>query len=97
MPRCQYIAIHIRHGDFGTLCGQTPLNECFAPISVIARRVEEVKKELQERKGIAVSNVIMTSDERDASWWEQVKAQGWHSVDHSETAKLHGPWSVLYF
>lgn len=39
----------------------------------------------------------MTSDERNVTWWEDVKAQGWYGVDHSKTAELLGPWCVCSF
>ena len=68
------------------------VDDCFAPISVIARRVEEVKQELLERKGIAVKHVILTSDERNATWWEGVAAQGWSTVDHAQTVERLGKW-----
>jgi len=87
----QWISIHVRHGDFRNWC-EGDVRECFAPISVIARRVEEVKKELLERKGLVVDHVIMTSDERDPKWWEEVTGQGWFGLDHSQTEELYGPW-----
>lgn len=87
-----WIAIHIRHGDFATWCTGMALSDCFAPISVIARRVEEVKKEILDRKGISVQHVVMTSDEKNATWWEEVTSQGWYKIDHSNTAELHGGW-----
>lgn len=34
----------------------------------------------------------MTSDERNATWWDGVVAQGWFGLDHSKTAELYGPW-----
>lgn len=72
-------------------CGDV-VEGCYAPLPVIARRVEEVKAELLERKGIVVSHVIMTSDERNATWWEEVTGLGWFGVDHSQTTELLGPW-----
>jgi len=87
-----WIAIHIRHGDFANWCGTVPVPECFAPISVIARRVEEVKQELLERKGLVVNHVILTSDEKNATWWDDVAAQGWYRVDHSKTVEIYGAW-----
>lgn len=69
-----------------------PVEDCFAPLSVIARRVEEVKQEILERKGIVVDRVVMTSDERNATWWEGVTAQGWYGLDHSQTVELYGGW-----
>jgi hypothetical protein len=91
----QYIGIHVRHNDFANWCGEYTLIECFANITVIARRVQEVKDELRERRGLDVKHVIMTSDERDPAWWADVAAQGWLAVDHSRTEELYGRWWVL--
>jgi len=87
-----WITIHIRHTDFADWCGTVPIPDCYAPIPVIARRVEEVKQELLTRKGLAVNHVIVTSDEKNATWWDDIGAQGWYRVDHSKTAEIHGPW-----
>jgi hypothetical protein len=92
MPAKQYITVHVRHGDFGDQCGEVPISACFAPLSVIARQVEEVKAEILHRKGIVVDRVIMTSDEKSSTWWDDVRAQGWSRPDHSRTAELHGLW-----
>ncbi|KAJ7447236.1 hypothetical protein FB451DRAFT_1411978 [Mycena latifolia] len=75
-----YIAVHVRHGDFVGWC-TVPVKDCFAPLSAIARRVAEVKAELLERRGIAVTHVIMTSDQTDSAWWDAV---------HSRTVAQHG-------
>ncbi|KAJ7283995.1 hypothetical protein C8J57DRAFT_751130 [Mycena rebaudengoi] len=91
-PLPNYITVHVRHGDFGDQCGEVPISACFAPLSVIARRVEEVKAEILHRKGIVVDRVIMTSDEKSSTWWDDVRAQGWSRPDHSRTAELHGLW-----
>ncbi|KAF8078913.1 hypothetical protein FPV67DRAFT_1663582 [Lyophyllum atratum] len=90
-PTPPWIAIHVRRGDFGVFCGEDPTG-CYASLAVIARRVDEVKAELLRRKGISVDHVIMTSDERNITWWEDVKARGWYGVDHSQTADLLGAW-----
>ncbi|KAG6890004.1 hypothetical protein C0995_012964 [Termitomyces sp. Mi166 len=91
----QWIAIHVRRGDFGVFCPDGPTG-CYASLDVIARRVDEVKIELLQRKGISVEHVIMTSDERDKAWWEEVKGKGWYGVDHSQTADLLGPWYPIF-
>ncbi|TFK36992.1 hypothetical protein BDQ12DRAFT_686205 [Crucibulum laeve] len=93
-PTPPWIAIHVRHGDFKNWCNDVgiPLKECFASLPVIARRVEEVKAELKERKGIDVEHVIMTSDERDPEWWSDVVKMGWFGIDHSKTVEEHGAW-----
>lgn len=71
-------------------------NECFAPLSAYATRVEEIRVELREKQGIEIdpSHVIVTSDERDPAWWEQVKAMGWTWIDHEEekTVETFGKW-----
>ncbi|KAF8210803.1 hypothetical protein K438DRAFT_1664765 [Mycena galopus ATCC 62051] len=88
-----YITVHVRHGDFADWCHH-PVSECFAPLSAIARRVDEVRAELLAAKNITVpaSRVIITSDERDPEWWESVKPYGWHRVDHSTTVATYGGW-----
>ena len=56
----------------------------------------EVQDELLERKGIYIpmSRVIMTSDETDSAWWDQVSALGWVKMDHAEhqTVERYGRW-----
>lgn len=92
----KYITIHVRHGDFGNWCNGNPLEECFASIPVIARRIREVQEELSIKyPGMNVKHVVMTSDERDETWWDLVKAQGWYRLDHSNTATQYGRWFVL--
>ncbi|KAJ7676518.1 hypothetical protein DFH06DRAFT_1466020 [Mycena polygramma] len=90
-----YIAIHVRHGDFAEWC-QRPIDECFAPLSAFARRVEEVKAELLQSKNITVQRVIITSDERDRAWWQAAAGYGWVGVDHNRTAEAHGAWYPLF-
>ncbi|KAK7031507.1 hypothetical protein R3P38DRAFT_2924051 [Favolaschia claudopus] len=87
-----YITIHVRRGDFREQCGGVPVNECLAPLSAYAKRVEEAKAELRSTKGIRVDHVIMTSDEDDPEWWNEVHGLGWVSIDHSRTVEEYGPW-----
>ncbi|THV07511.1 hypothetical protein K435DRAFT_833398 [Dendrothele bispora CBS 962.96] len=94
-PTPPYITVHVRHGDFANNCildYKIPVEDCFAKIPVYARRVEEVKAEILEKRGIVVNHVIMTSDERDEGWWKEVEEQGWLAVDHSQTKELYGDW-----
>ena len=85
--------MHVRRGDFADWC-DVPVHDCFAPVSVIARRVREVQEEILNRKGFTVkdSNVIITSDEVDPEWWSEVRALGWKSPDHSTTRADYGQW-----
>ncbi|KAF8899030.1 hypothetical protein BD779DRAFT_1431621 [Infundibulicybe gibba] len=91
-PTPPWITIHVRHRDFADWCGSVPLFECFATLPVISRRVQEVKAELLETKGIVANHVIMTSDDRNATWWDEVAKLGWYAIDHSQTAEIHGHW-----
>lgn len=86
----------MRHGDFSNWCNDNPLEECFASIPVIARRVREVQEELSNKySNLNVRHVVMTSDERDEEWWDLVKAQGWYRLDHSNTSAEYGKWFVV--
>ncbi|KAJ7780325.1 hypothetical protein DFH07DRAFT_1026703 [Mycena maculata] len=91
-PTPPYIGVHVRHGDFAGWCGDVPVKDCFAPLSVIARRVEEAQAELWATRRIIVDRVIVTSDERDPEWWDAVGELGWVWPDHSRTVELHGEW-----
>jgi hypothetical protein len=93
----QYISIHARHSDFGEYCGDLPKDQCFASPAIIGRRIEEVRQELRERKNMEVQHVVMTSDERNATWWEDIKKQGWLMIDHSQTVELYGHWYAFNF
>jgi hypothetical protein len=81
-----FIAIHVRHADFKVYCEDIPLYECYASLPVISRRVEEVRTEIQEKKGIHVEHVIMTSDERNETWWQEVESMGWKRLHHLKWA-----------
>lgn len=97
-PTPPYISIHIRHGDFNRYCDGIPLDQCFASLPVIARRVAEVQEELRIQKGIEVTQVIMTSDERDPEWWSGVRAMGWTWVDYARerTEEIYGKWYPVF-
>ncbi|KAJ7753041.1 hypothetical protein DFH07DRAFT_824466 [Mycena maculata] len=88
----QYIAIHVRHGDFAAMCDGVPELDCFAPLIAYARRVEEVRAEILKMKGIAIERVVMTSDEQDPAWWDAVRALGWAYPDHTNTVQQYGKW-----
>jgi len=99
----KYIAIHVRHGDFKSMCGDRPIKDCFASLDVIAVRVAEVRDELAERPEFQKPDgtpinipVLMTSDESDPEWWEGVQDKGWTWIDHGpkgeDTSNLLGKW-----
>ena len=41
-----------------------------------------------------MSHVIITSDESDPAWWDEVKAMGWKTIDHVGlgTEEAFGKW-----
>jgi hypothetical protein len=93
----KYIALHVRHGDFNTWCpGIDPDTECFAPLAIWAKSVDELRMELYQRKGILDAPVIVTSDEQRQEWWDEVAELGWHRIDHKkmETVYQYGKWYV---
>jgi len=96
-PVPPYITIHVRHGDFKNWCWEAEtIEDCFAPLPVIAKRVHEVQDEILERKGIFIpmTRVIMTSDETDEAWWDEVAALGWVRMDHDQqhTVERYSRW-----
>lgn len=100
-----FISVHIRHGDFALACqhgadanNTDPLKDCFAPLSVYSEQVEEVKAELREKRGIEVERVLVTSDEKNADWWTEVRSLGWTWLDHKEyqTAEKLGKWYATF-
>lgn len=91
-----FIAVHIRRNDFREWCEPgVALDDCFAPLPVIARRVHEVQEEILERKAIEVAPVIVTSDETNRTWWNDVEEMGWLAPDHSRTQELYGNWYTI--
>ncbi|KAG1899783.1 uncharacterized protein F5891DRAFT_1036533 [Suillus fuscotomentosus] len=76
--------------------GEFPVDQCFAPLSIIARGVPEVQEELRTQKGIDATHIIMTSDERGPEWWLDVRALGWTWVDYAaeRTEEIYGKWHL---
>jgi len=89
-----FIVIHARRADFEGQCGGRPLKDCFATMHDYEVRVNELKAGLKAKHNIDVTKVLMTSDERDKSWWDEVRAKGWSWVDHDveQTEKNYGKW-----
>ncbi|KAF9527346.1 hypothetical protein CPB83DRAFT_836712 [Crepidotus variabilis] len=86
-----FIAVHVRRGDFKQECGH---RVCSPPLSVYGDQVDEVRRELQEKKGIEVQHVVLMSDETSADFWGDVRALGWLSIDHHahQTFERFGEW-----
>lgn len=93
-PIPPFISIHMRHGDFRIYCNEFTEDQCFVPLPAVAKRVAEVQRELLDKKGINVTHVIMTSDERDPNWWAEVRSYGWNWVDYAaeRTVETYGKW-----
>ena len=59
----QFIALHIRHGDFGSYCaaaGKTNV-DCFPPVSTYVKHIDAIKKKWLDKTNITVTNVIVMS------------------------------------
>jgi hypothetical protein len=59
--------------------------------------VREIQDELKVKLGTRNPlKVVVTSDELDSAWWEEVRQRGWLFVDHGpsgeNTAIQHGLW-----
>ncbi|KAG7448143.1 uncharacterized protein BT62DRAFT_755789 [Guyanagaster necrorhizus] len=89
-----FISVHVRHGDFQVSCEKNP--NCFSPLSMYVDMVKEVQEELYIKHGIRISDehVIMTSDETNLSFWNEVDSLGWRHIDHTKenTMDLYGEW-----
>jgi hypothetical protein len=91
----QYIALHVRHGDFLTDCRRSK-NECVTPLKTWAQQVRDVQHELLDQKNIKVNHVIMTSDEEDPEWWDHVAALGWLKIERDvQRLEDYGGWYCL--
>jgi hypothetical protein len=51
-----------------------------------------VQDELAQRKGIEAKHVIVTSDEKDTEWWQDVANLGWFRLNHTKMVQGHGRW-----
>ncbi|KAB5592604.1 O-FucT domain containing protein [Ceratobasidium theobromae] len=100
-PIPPFIAVHVRRADFRETCPSgINKDDCFAPMSAYHRRVQEVKERLRNRPNeVNVRAVLVTSDEHDAAWWDQVAALGpeWRWIDHKaeQTDEKYGNWFAL--
>ncbi|EJT99009.1 hypothetical protein DACRYDRAFT_101597 [Dacryopinax primogenitus] len=90
-----YISVHARRGDFTAHCQwmhQTG-SSCLPSLTQLQRRVSEVSEKLA-LKGVHTDRVLVTSDEKDETWWAGVGQLGYTWVDHKalRTDELYGEW-----
>ncbi|ELU44476.1 hypothetical protein AG1IA_01505 [Rhizoctonia solani AG-1 IA] len=85
-PIPPFISVHVRRADFAGWCPSNMSREaCFATPDDYAKRVREVQASLRlQSTPIDVRSVLVTSDERDPGWWEEMAEFGpeWGWVDH---------------
>ncbi|KAG6879658.1 hypothetical protein C0992_000100 [Termitomyces sp. T32_za158] len=88
-----FITVHARRGDFAHQCFDMP-SQCLAPLSAFVRKVKEVQGAIFVKFGIKVTEVLITSDEKDPAFWREVREEGWRYIDHSaeRTLDRHGEW-----
>ncbi|KAG8751146.1 hypothetical protein FRC12_012582 [Ceratobasidium sp. 428] len=97
-PIPPFISVHVRRTDFEGGCyTEKDREKCFAPVKAYERRVNEIKQGLlAQPNGVNVTKVLVTSDERDPKWWDQVAALGpeWGWIDHDseQTVQKHNKW-----
>lgn len=85
-PLPHYMAIHIRRGDFSDMWKRvTP--------RMYAYRAWQVLRDAATA-GISASKVIVTTDEKDPEWLDQLRAYGFIIVDHTaaKTGERLGWW-----
>ncbi|KAG9000045.1 hypothetical protein FRB94_005674 [Tulasnella sp. JGI-2019a] len=98
-PIPKYVAVHARRGDFKSSCLGKPTTTCFAPLSVIAHHVDQIRNQLIERSRLsdpgsvvasanAYQRVLFTSDETDPAFWAEVRRRGWSKFGWSESGWL---------
>ena len=86
--------MHVRRGDFAKMCKDVPVDDCMPSLSAYARKVQEIKDQLLVLKALQVHRVIVTSDESDPAWWQEVQSYGWAFFDHEKEATVakYGKW-----
>ncbi|CAE6409702.1 unnamed protein product [Rhizoctonia solani] len=93
-----FISVHVRRADFAGWCPSNMNSEaCFASTGDYAKRVQEVQTLLRAQSiPIDARAVLVTSDERDPEWWEEISelGPGWTWVDHGteKTVEKYGKW-----
>jgi len=100
-----YIALHVRRQDFYRQCKfrnpPIPIEECFAPLSAYARRVDQIRAALatSPKHNFTTGDaqalpVVITSDEKSPAFWDEVAQLGWTQLNHTTegTVQKYGLW-----
>jgi len=90
-----FIAVHIRRTDFSLPCPKDkPLSDCYVQLSSVVHRVEQVQNEISAMGLAPVTKVVVTSDEKNGTFWQEIADLGWKFVDHGkeETSKKYNKW-----
>jgi len=91
-----FIAVHIRRGDFAYQCSADRNPECFPPLSVYKKHVDEIMVEIQASHDIEphALQVLVMSDEVSPDFWEEVRNEGWFHINHTTERTLErlGEW-----
>ncbi|KAJ7070566.1 hypothetical protein C8F01DRAFT_1106888 [Mycena amicta] len=88
-----FISIHARHSDFEAFCDENAPDQCFTSVEMYQQKIDELKAEIFERKGITVEHVVMTSDEpRHGGIMLQRRDGMFPDHENMQTAELYGDW-----
>ncbi|KLO06788.1 hypothetical protein SCHPADRAFT_1002133 [Schizopora paradoxa] len=81
-PIPPFISIHVRRGDFASSCPKDETkDECMTPFKFFAHAADRVARALRRERGVHVRYVFVTSDERDAGWWDSVRSASTYDDD----------------
>lgn len=88
----------MRHTDFASVCQRHKWEPCFPPLEMYKKRVQEVKEVISKETGIIVDKVLVASDEKNQTWWEEVHSLGWKSLNHDNAAgwETYDAWYVSH-
>jgi len=91
-----FIAVHVRRGDFSYFCSTDRNPDCFPPLSVYKKHVDNMVVEIQSSRDIDphALQVLVMSDEVSPDFWEEVRNEGWFHVNHATERTLErlGEW-----
>ncbi|KAG0301652.1 hypothetical protein BGZ99_003359, partial [Dissophora globulifera] len=92
LRRIPHIAIHLRRGDIASKCRPDDRDSCMIPFEFYVDAVARARTIAAGRGLISRLPVIVTTDSKDEEDFRQIKALGWHRIDHDkyETVKLWG-------